>query len=66
MDNRTMEGMVHAGATLQETIEAVGLFNMLRPGLKIKKNGRIDTAGGDKTPLGLYRLIKHQLEERKP
>ena len=31
--------------------------------LKIKKNGRVDTDGGDKTPLGLGRTIIRLLEE---
>lgn len=27
-------------------------------GLKMKKNGRVDTTWGDKTPLGLYRTLE--------
>lgn len=38
--------------------EALNLAKMLLPGLKIKKNGRVETAYGDKTALGLYRMIK--------
>jgi hypothetical protein len=49
--------MVEAGATAEEAEKAYELFEMLKPGLKIKKNGRVDTAWGDKTPLGLYRTI---------
>jgi len=49
--------MVEAGATAEEAEKAYELFEMLKPGLKIKKNGRIDTNAGDKTPLGLYRTI---------
>lgn len=31
--------------------------------LKVKKNGRVDTNGGDKTPLGLGRTLMRYLEE---
>lgn len=59
MKTRTIEEMINIdGATLEEAKAAFDLFELLRPGLKIKKNGRIDTAHGDKTPLGLYRTIK--------
>lgn len=33
--------------------------------LKVKENGRVDTDGGDKTPLGLGRTIIRCLEEAK-
>lgn len=49
--------MVGAGATAEEAEKAYELFEMLKPGLKVKKNGRVDTRWGDKTPLGLYRTI---------
>jgi hypothetical protein len=32
-------------------------------GLKVKSNGRVDTAWGDKTPLGLALTVKRILEE---
>ena len=53
--------MVEAGATADEAEKAYELFENLRPGLKVKKNGRVDTAWGDKTPLGLYRTIGSQI-----
>jgi hypothetical protein len=49
--------MVKQGASAEEAESAYKLFEMLKPGLKVKKNGRINTAWGDKTPLGLYRTI---------
>jgi len=55
---RTIKEMVELdGATLEEATRAFAMFEMLRPGLKIKKNGRVDTINGDKTALGLYRAI---------
>ena len=42
---------------MEEATRAFAMFEMLRPGLKIKKNGRVDTINGDKTALGLYRAI---------
>jgi len=53
--------MVEAGADAEESEKAYKLFELLRPALKIKKNGRIDTTYGDKTPLGLYRTIGSQI-----
>lgn len=49
--------MLQAGASLTEAEKAYTLFQALRIGMKVKKNGRIDTAYGDKTPLGFYRMI---------
>jgi hypothetical protein len=58
MNKQTIfEEMINAGATKDEAENALKLWEMLRPGLKVKKNGRVDTAWGDKTPLGLYRTI---------
>lgn len=51
------KNMVEAGADSEEAENAYRLFELLRPGLKIKRNGRINTSCGDKTPLGLYRTI---------
>lgn len=31
--------------------------------LKVKKNGRVDTAWGDKTPLGLYHTVLRVINE---
>jgi len=39
----------------QATALGLELINML--GLKVKPNGRVDTVGGDKTPLGLVKTI---------
>ena len=39
------------------------LLTVLRPGLKVKRNGRIDTTWGDKTPLGWYRTIRRITKE---
>ena len=57
MKTQTIDEMILAGATKEEAEKAMELLELLRPGLKIKKNGRIDTIIGDKTPLGLYRTI---------
>ena len=57
MKTQTIKDMVKQGATLDEAKNAFELFAILRPGLKVKQNGRIDTTCGDKTPLGLYRTI---------
>jgi hypothetical protein len=57
MKAQTIEDMMNQGATKGEAENAFKLWKMLKPGLKIKKNGRVDTAWGDKTPLGLYRTI---------
>jgi hypothetical protein len=57
MTTQTVEDMVAAGATNDKARAAKDLFDMLRPGLMVKRNGRIDTIYGDKTVLGLYRSI---------
>ena len=31
--------------------------------LKVKENGRVDTSGGDKTPIGLAKTVKRLIEE---
>lgn len=53
----TRQEMENAGATPAEIDGALELFELLKPGLKVKRNGRVDTSCGDKTPLGLYRII---------
>lgn len=58
MRTQTMQDMIDAGATKMEAAKAKDLFDLLRPGLKVKRNGRVDTSWGDKTPLGLYRTIQ--------
>ena len=32
-------------------------------GLKVKPNGRVDTEGGDKTPLGLFLTVESFMEK---
>jgi hypothetical protein len=53
--------MIDAGASREEAKGAFELFKLLRPGLKVKRNRRVYTTAGDKTPLGLYRTIKAEL-----
>ena len=65
MKTQSVEEMVEAGATQEEAETALKLFEILRPGLRITRNGRVDTAQGDKTPLGLSRTIKRIFEENK-
>lgn len=65
MKTQTIDQMLDAGASAEEARNAMELFNFLHPGLKIKKNGRIDTAGGDKLPLGLYRSIALYFPEKE-
>ena len=40
-----------------------GTFLILLLGLKVKRNGRVDTSWGDKTPAGLYLTIKRFMEQ---
>jgi hypothetical protein len=65
MDNfQTLEEMLKLGATGEEAVKALGLFMILHPALKTKNvvgNIRIDTIYGDKSPLGLYRLLKEEI-----
>ena len=51
--------VVQEDATYKEAESAMELFEFLRQGLRIRE-GRVMTAWGAKTPLGLYRSIhKH-------
>jgi hypothetical protein len=61
MKEQTEREMIIAGATPFEAQNAVALIELLRPCLKLKRNGRYDTNGGDKTALGLYRTIKAEI-----
>lgn len=61
MEIQTVEQMIKLGATKEEAERAGDLFHFLSPGLKIKENGRVETKEGDKTPLGLYRMVKRIL-----
>jgi len=59
MKTQTVKQMVNTGgATREEAYAALSLFALLRPGLKIKRNGDVETELGEKTPLGLYRVIR--------
>ena len=62
MKTYSIADMVKMGVDREEAIAAMELFQMLKPALHIKENGRIDTTGGDKTPLGLYRTLKRFFE----
>lgn len=58
MKVQTYDEMIQAGATKNEALIAVQLFEVLRPALTVKRsNGRIMTQFGDKTVLGLYRTV---------
>ena len=35
-------------------------------GLKVKGNGRVETSIGDKTPMGLARIVERILDENTP
>ena len=59
MKVQTYEEMIQAGATKNEALTAIQLFEVLRPALTVKRsNGRIMTQFGDKTLLGFYRTVK--------
>ncbi len=57
----TIKQMIDCGASEAEAKQALELFEMLRPGLKVKSNGTVSTSMGNKTFLGLYRSIVCQL-----
>lgn len=65
MRHQTIPQMIDAGATMEEAAGATELFELLRPGLRVKRNGRVATAEGDKTPLGLYRTIARIYQTEK-
>ena len=56
---KLIKTMNSAGFTTsrEEAERAADLWLILEPGLKVKENGRVETSGGDKTPLGLYRTL---------
>jgi hypothetical protein len=61
---QTIQDMVDVGATLTEAQNAMQLWKLLRPALKVGANGRVDTTEGNKTPLGFYRTIRSFIMER--
>jgi hypothetical protein len=63
MKTQTIEQMIEARATPEEAQKAMKVWKLLLPGLKVKRNGRVNTEGGDKTPLGLYRTILKAMRE---
>ena len=52
--------------TSAEYFESIGLEVIELLGLKVKENGRVDTSGGDKTPVGLALTLKRIFDEAKP
>ena len=63
MKPQTKEEILAAGFTEETAERATILFELLRPGLKIKESGRVDTGLGDKSVLGLYYMLKDFFEE---
>ena len=44
-------------ATPEEMEQVDKLRDLLRPGLRLNRKGRVPTSAGDKTMLGLYRTL---------
>lgn len=59
---QTQTQMLNMGASPLEAKNAMNLFKLLKPGLLINENGNIETSIGQKSILGLYRLLKEVLE----
>lgn len=59
----TTEYLVTQDAAPDEIRGTQKLWELVRPGVHIKKNGRVDLSTGDKTPLGLFRTLKRFYEE---
>lgn len=66
MSVQTFEDMrsVH-GASFIEARLAAAVWELLEPCLKIQSDGRVMTAGGDKTKLGLLRSIVRVMAENE-
>jgi len=47
----------HTDATPDEMGQVDKLRDLLRPGLRLNRKGRVPTSAGDKTMLGLYRTL---------
>jgi hypothetical protein len=60
---QTINDMIRAGATEDEAKRATMVFELLRPGLKIMRNGTVETSWGSKSVLGLYRTILATIRE---
>lgn len=63
MKTQTFDDMINVGATKDEARIAIAVFSVLKPCLKIKSDGKIRTLWGEKTPLGMYRVINRVKEE---
>lgn len=61
-DDATPEEQVMPDIT-DEVAEALGQRIIELFGLKVKPNGRVDTSGGDKTPIGLGKTVLRAVEE---
>lgn len=58
MKHQTKEEIIAAGFTEESAESATKLFELLRPCLKVKSNGRVDTNIGDKSVIGLYLTLR--------
>lgn len=65
MKHQTLRDLELMGVDQEEAQRAISMFVIIKPGLKIKPNGRINTSWGDKTVLGLYRTFLRLFEESK-
>ncbi len=45
------------GATPEEVCQVDKLRELILPGIRLRRNGRVDTTVGSKTLLGLYRTL---------
>ena len=54
--------MTTGGATEKETKQAILVWKLLEPCLKLGRNGRVLTAIGTRTPLGLLRSIVNVMD----
>jgi len=50
----------------ERELTAAGLRIIELLGLKQKGNGRVDTSGGDKSPVGLARTLRRELDRAEP
>lgn len=63
---QTFDEMLQFGAGRYEALKACEVFRMLRPGLRINRNGMVETTHGMKNPLGLYRTVKDEVKAEMP
>ena len=63
MKVQTIEEIKKEAYSESEAQNAINLYELLKPVLKVKReNGRFELAGGDKTILGLYRSVKRIID----